>query len=316
MDTDLNKYNSKWVEFHIRDHLKDGEISVRHTVIEDGEFQDPNNRRKSIHEDVIDEIVIPSDGIGEICAHGRRGSEGRLDLFHGNDKICELHWDDRDGRRENLVEMLDESDKYRIEHGGWSPEANGPLGHVYVDVASSRNLTYTLKLEGDDIIGPFAHKESGLLPNTVDLVNTRAESERWRSATDASETVNLPSSVEASGSTTSAADQPKTKEGVSSEGIVPTSMSSSKPGRSSQKGSGNDGCMSAMDAVSFVNKVKNRFAEHPELFSEFLLILQAYQRESRPLRKVYEQVEELFDAEPDLMKDFKKFLPEATAYKR
>ncbi|BAE65937.1 aegerolysin type hemolysin [Aspergillus flavus] len=134
MDTDLNKYNSKWVEFHIRDHLKDGEISVRHTVIEDGEFQDPNNRRKSIHEDVIDEIVIPSDGIGEICAHGRRGSEGRLDLFHGNDKICELHWDDRDGRRENLVEMLDESDKYRIEHGGWSPEANGPLGHVYVDV--------------------------------------------------------------------------------------------------------------------------------------------------------------------------------------
>lgn len=197
-------------------------------------------------------------------------------------------------------------------------------------------MTYTLKLEGDDIIRPFAHKESGLLPNTVDLINTRAESERWRPATDASQTVNLPSSVEASGSTTSAAGQPKTKEGVSSEGIVPTSMSSSKPGRSSQKGSGNDGCMSAMDAVSFVNKVKvsislkpmipslhvmliayqNRFAEHPELFSEFLLILQAYQRESRPLRKVYEQVEELFDAEPDLMKDFKKFLPEATAYKR
>ncbi|KAB8207639.1 hypothetical protein BDV34DRAFT_64196 [Aspergillus parasiticus] len=182
--------------------------------------------------------------------------------------------------------------------------------------ASSRNLTYTLKLEGDDIIRPLAHKESGLLPNTVDLVNTRVESERWRPATDASQTVNLPSSVEASGSTTSAADQPKTKEGVASEGIVPTSMSSSKSGRSSQKGSGNDGCMSAMDAVSFVNKVKDRFAERPELFSEFLLILQAYQRESLPLRKVYEQVEELFDAEPDLMKDFKKFLPEATAYKR
>lgn len=35
MDTDMNKYNSKWVEFHIRDHLKDGEISVRHTVIEE-----------------------------------------------------------------------------------------------------------------------------------------------------------------------------------------------------------------------------------------------------------------------------------------
>ncbi|KAB8267155.1 hypothetical protein BDV30DRAFT_246958 [Aspergillus minisclerotigenes] len=176
--------------------------------------------------------------------------------------------------------------------------------------ASSRNLTYTLKLEGDDIIRS-AHKESGLLPNTGDLVNTHAES-----AIDASPTVNLPSSVEASGSTPSAADQPETKEGVAPEGIVSTSMSSSKPGRSSQKSSGNDGSVGAMDAVSFVNKVKDRFAEHPELFREFLLILQAYQRESQPLRKVYEQVEELFDAEPDLMKDFQKFLPEATAYKR
>ncbi|GAB1198754.1 hypothetical protein APSETT444_008083 [Aspergillus pseudonomiae] len=93
-------------------------------------------------------------------------------------------------------------------------------------------------------------------------------------------------------------------------------MSSSEPGRSSQKGSDNDGSMGIMDAASFVNKVKHRFAERPELFNEFLLILQAYQRESLPLRKVYEQVEDLLGGEPDLMKDFKKFLPEATAYGR
>lgn len=30
----LTKYNSQWVEFHIRDHLENGEISIRHTVIE------------------------------------------------------------------------------------------------------------------------------------------------------------------------------------------------------------------------------------------------------------------------------------------
>ncbi len=31
---DLNNYNSQWVSFHIRDHLKDGEITVQNTVIE------------------------------------------------------------------------------------------------------------------------------------------------------------------------------------------------------------------------------------------------------------------------------------------
>ncbi|RAL00050.1 aegerolysin family protein [Aspergillus ibericus CBS 121593] len=129
--------DDQWVSFHIRDHLDNGEISVRHTVIEGGEFHNPDDRRKSLTEEEIDEIVIPSYGIGEICARGRRGSEGRLDLFHGESKICEVHWDNRQGNRVNLVEMLDSSDKYRIEHGGWSPEA-GPLGHVYIDILARK----------------------------------------------------------------------------------------------------------------------------------------------------------------------------------
>ncbi|KAJ5184530.1 Aegerolysin [Penicillium cf. griseofulvum] len=129
----MDKYNSRWVSFHIRDHIKDGEILVQNTVIEGGEFIDPSNRRKSLTEDEIDEIKISPDGVGEIGASGRRGSEGRLDLFHDNDKICELHWENRGGEHENLVEVLDKSDKYTIRHGGWSHVA-GPLGHVFVDV--------------------------------------------------------------------------------------------------------------------------------------------------------------------------------------
>ncbi|KAJ5681605.1 aegerolysin type hemolysin [Penicillium maclennaniae] len=103
---DFNNYNSQWVSFHIRDHLKD-EVSVHHTVIEGGEFYNPENRRMSLTEEEVDEIKISGGGVGEIGAQGRRGSEGRLDLFRGDDKI--------------------------FVHGGWSPEA-GPLGHVYVDI--------------------------------------------------------------------------------------------------------------------------------------------------------------------------------------
>lgn len=102
-----------------------------------GEFADPNNRRKSLTEEEIDEIKISPDGVGEIGASSRRGSEGRLDLFHDNDKICELHWENRGGEYANLVEVLDKSDKYTIQHGGWSSET-GPLGHVFVDVMEKK----------------------------------------------------------------------------------------------------------------------------------------------------------------------------------
>lgn len=34
MEEELTKYNSQWVSFHIRDHLKDGQVLVQNTVIE------------------------------------------------------------------------------------------------------------------------------------------------------------------------------------------------------------------------------------------------------------------------------------------
>ncbi|KAJ5226906.1 uncharacterized protein N7469_006912 [Penicillium citrinum] len=132
----MDKHNSQWVAFHIRDHLDDGEVTVQNTVIEGGEFWDPNDangRRRSLSEEEIDEITIPAGGIGEINASGRRGSEGRLDLFHNDGKICELHWENRGGEHINLVETLDSNDQYRVEYDGWSSK-EGPLGHVYVDI--------------------------------------------------------------------------------------------------------------------------------------------------------------------------------------
>ncbi|PNS20411.1 hypothetical protein CAC42_5861 [Sphaceloma murrayae] len=63
-------------------------------------------------------------------------------------------------------------------------------------------------------------------------------------------------------------------------------------------------------AISYVNKIKNRFAAQPEIYKSFLDILQTYQRESRPIQEVYAQVTKLFDSAPDLLEDFKQFLPE------
>ncbi|KAI1003503.1 Paired amphipathic helix protein [Podosphaera aphanis] len=67
-------------------------------------------------------------------------------------------------------------------------------------------------------------------------------------------------------------------------------------------------------AISYVNKIKNRFQERPEIYKQFLEILQTYQRESKPIQDVYAQVTFLFNTAPDLLEDFKQFLPESAAH--
>ncbi|CAN8101622.1 unnamed protein product [Discula destructiva] len=69
-------------------------------------------------------------------------------------------------------------------------------------------------------------------------------------------------------------------------------------------------------AISYVNKIKNRFQDKPEIYKQFLEILQTYQREQKPIQDVYAQVTTLFNAAPDLLEDFKQFLPESAAQTR
>lgn len=63
-------------------------------------------------------------------------------------------------------------------------------------------------------------------------------------------------------------------------------------------------------AISYVNKIKTRFANQPDIYKQFLEILQTYQREQKPIGEVYEQVTLLFSNSPDLLHDFKQFLPD------
>jgi paired amphipathic helix protein Sin3a len=62
--------------------------------------------------------------------------------------------------------------------------------------------------------------------------------------------------------------------------------------------------------------IQNRFASQPDIYKQFLEILQTYQRESKPIQDVYAQVTGLFNAAPDLLEDFKQFLPESAAQHR
>ncbi|RKO96346.1 PAH2 domain-containing protein, partial [Caulochytrium protostelioides] len=66
-------------------------------------------------------------------------------------------------------------------------------------------------------------------------------------------------------------------------------------------------------AISYVNKIKNRFTNEPDTYKQFLEILQTYQKEQKPIQDVYAQVTVLFNGAPDLLEEFKQFLPDDSA---
>ncbi|XP_030387063.1 uncharacterized protein LOC115633731 isoform X2 [Scaptodrosophila lebanonensis] len=78
-------------------------------------------------------------------------------------------------------------------------------------------------------------------------------------------------------------------------------------------------------AITYVNKIKNRFQNQPAKYKKFLEILHAYQKEQKVLKEgsmnqgkmlteqeVYTQVAKLFGQDEDLLREFGQFLPDAT----
>lgn len=62
-------------------------------------------------------------------------------------------------------------------------------------------------------------------------------------------------------------------------------------------------------AVQYVAKIKNRFKDQPAIYAEFLDILHDYQAK-RTIDEVYSRVQKLFGDQPDLLNEFKYFLPD------
>ncbi|KAI8976142.1 hypothetical protein BDB01DRAFT_853430 [Pilobolus umbonatus] len=65
-------------------------------------------------------------------------------------------------------------------------------------------------------------------------------------------------------------------------------------------------------AINYVNKIKNRFSSEPDIYKQFLEILQTYQKDQKPIQEVYAHVQYLFNGAPDLLDEFKQFLPDIT----
>ncbi|KAK1352436.1 Paired amphipathic helix [Heracleum sosnowskyi] len=67
------------------------------------------------------------------------------------------------------------------------------------------------------------------------------------------------------------------------------------------------------EAISFVNKIKTRFQDDDHVYKSFLDILNMYRKEHKGIDEVYYEVAALFNDHPDLLDEFIRFLPDASA---
>ncbi|KAM0058174.1 putative transcription regulator Others family [Helianthus debilis subsp. tardiflorus] len=67
------------------------------------------------------------------------------------------------------------------------------------------------------------------------------------------------------------------------------------------------------EAISYVNKIKKRFQNDDHIYKSFLDILNMYRKEHTGINDVYQEVATLFDDHPDLLDEFTRFLPDASA---
>ncbi|KAL8229153.1 hypothetical protein R6Q57_014053 [Mikania cordata] len=67
------------------------------------------------------------------------------------------------------------------------------------------------------------------------------------------------------------------------------------------------------EAIGFVNKIKKRFQNDDHVYKSFLDILNMYRKENKGINEVYLEVATLFYDHPDLLDEFTRFLPDASA---
>ncbi|KAF0901129.1 hypothetical protein E2562_038038 [Oryza meyeriana var. granulata] len=67
-----------------------------------------------------------------------------------------------------------------------------------------------------------------------------------------------------------------------------------------------------MEAINFVNKIKAQFQLEDHVYKSFLGILNMYRMHNKSIQDVYREVAALFREYPDLLEEFKHFLPDTS----
>jgi hypothetical protein len=108
------------------------------TYVTRGKFYKWDNKDNEISTSDVDKQVATQSKDGDVAACGRSdassGTEGSLDLYDGDVKVCHIAWDCPWGSKTNIFNTSDIDNAYLVQHTGANLDG-GAIGTVTVKVA-------------------------------------------------------------------------------------------------------------------------------------------------------------------------------------
>lgn len=108
-----------------------------------GKFHQNGNKDADITPEAVNAVTVAAGKTTDISSCGKSdaasGTEGTLDLYDGDTKICTIYWNSPWGSKTNdfWISGRNTADGYSVSYGGpkFNPHGPGPLGEAEVEIS-------------------------------------------------------------------------------------------------------------------------------------------------------------------------------------
>ncbi|KAH7889194.1 aegerolysin type hemolysin [Phlebopus sp. FC_14] len=128
---------AQWVSITVKNWIPNSSIKIQDAKLDWGKFYEAPNKSNELSAATINSIVIAPSQSAIVSACGRAnaasGTEGRISLYEGSTRICQLYWDCPWGSKWNNFKAESINSSYIVTVGPWN-DYSGALGNVYIDI--------------------------------------------------------------------------------------------------------------------------------------------------------------------------------------
>ncbi|KAE8141504.1 Asp-hemolysin [Aspergillus pseudotamarii] len=129
--------SAQWVTVHLINRMSSDTLSIKNAILYDGKWYKDGNQDHEISYSDVNEKTAPPDGSVNVNSCGRSnapsGTTGGFEIYDGETKIGNVHWDCPWGNRTNEFGVDEWNENYWVQIGSWS-RVGGAIGTVDVEV--------------------------------------------------------------------------------------------------------------------------------------------------------------------------------------
>ncbi|KAF4536456.1 Asp-hemolysin [Lasiodiplodia theobromae] len=129
---------AQWILLQIINRLQSGKLSVKNARLDWGKFYEWDDKNKDTTADAVNAVTVAPGETGLVASCGKSdaasGTEGYLDLYDGDTKICTVYWSVPWGSKYNTFTIQDRNPGYLISVSDWN-QSHGGIGKVELEIA-------------------------------------------------------------------------------------------------------------------------------------------------------------------------------------